>query len=472
MIAKLGEIFLGVALAVYLLLYLAFLITGIPLHFGEAVSFEGLLRLLYGLPFASLPTTPPISLSPYTPLFLLPHWGLGKLFSLVQFQEVLVLARILQILFLLVLFALLNRIRNQFWGTDSSWKAFSWCCLIVFLYSPPMELALRPDTLSFLSETGGVFGVLLFLRFSRERSLALAGILFGLALAFKLNSLGGSAGTLLFLVISQEWKGVAVFLSSFLFAVLLFLGAQWWFLGSSFDQNILLSIQSRLWSFGEAVEVYKKLFDLFLFPLAFYFFLIFRGLSCWKRPKEASYVRTVLLVSFVSAFLGQLKWGAFHNYFLGVLYLGLLPASCALFELFKHHQKATQAFLIAFVGLFMIRDLSIPVKIWQEKRFFQELRRLQELVAEHVPDKMIYTNAEPVFLGFVGKAGLGVLTEELFFTTPKLSPFLPQAQAAIETKGGFGAFITYCAYPPPTQWGFHQPEKWRRVQTGRFCFFY
>ena len=472
MIGRLGKAFLWGAVLTYLLIYLAFFLSGSPLYFGEAVSFEGLLRLLKGLPFASLPDSIPLSLTPYTPLFLIPHWILGKLLSLHQFQDVLLLARIVQFILLLGLFFSLNFIRKRFLSDDSSFLAFLSACLLVFLYSPAMVLALRPDTVSFTCEIWAVFWMLRYLTSFQRKLLALCGIFFGLAVATKFNTLGGVAGSLLFLLFSKDWRGFLGLSLSFLLSFSLFLGIQWIYLGSSFDQNILLSIQSRLWSFSEALEIYKKVFDLFLIPLGFYFFLIILGLAQWKNRRQALYLIFVLMLSFAGAFLGQLKWGAFHNYFLGFLYLGILPASGALFYLSKKYQKVFLLFLVFWGTLWAIRGLSVPVKIWQEKRFFPEITKLQELVSEKAPEKWLYVNADAVGLAFVGKSAIGILSEELFFTTPKLSPYYPRAKEVVLKNGGIGAYITPCAYYPPAEWGFADSKKWNRIQTGRYCLFY
>lgn len=472
MIGRVGKTFVWGCLFAYLLVYLAFFITGSSLYFGEAVSFEGLLRLLGGLSFASLPTSVPISLTPYTPLFLIPHWISGKLLSLHRFQDVLLLARLIQLVFLLGLFASLNWIRKDFFSSQSSFASFVSTCVLVFLYSPPMELALRPDTLSFLCEVWAVFWVFRYLNSSQKRQLGFSGFLFGLALAFKLNTLGGIIGSLLFLTVLRDFKGLAYLFVSFLLSFSFFLGVQWLFLGRSFDENIILSIQSRLLTFKEAVEVYKKLFDLFLIPLGFYFFLVFWGLACWSNRKQSQYLIFVLVTSFLGAFLGQLKWGAFHNYFLGILYLGVLPASSALFYFSKKYPKVVETFFWFWVAIWIIRGFSVPLKIWQEKRFFPEVNKLQELVSEKIPNKWIYTNAEGVGLAFVGKTAIGILSEELFFTTPKLGQEYSKAKEAISNLGGIGGFITYCSHYPPAEWGFTDPKKWTRIQTGRFCLFY
>lgn len=428
--------------------------------------------MLNGLSFATIPTNAPVSLTPYMPLFLLPLVGLGKLFSIDTLRETLVFSRIFQTGLLFFLFFILNRMRKTFFDSSSSLIDFVLAATIVFSFSPIMVTALRPDTLSFLFEITAVFSFLFWLKNKNNRTLIGVSFLFSLALLTKLNTLGGVVGILLFLFFSKNWRAFFLLGLSTAFFSFLGFGILWIILGKVFSQNIFLSIQSRPWTFFESIEVYKKVFDLFLIPLGFYFFLIIWGLRLlnWKEASRA--MAWVLSLSFLLAFLGQMKWGAFHNYFLGVLYLGAIPASCAIHQLKNQAPRTTLFFILAYLFLFSIRGLSIPHKIYQESRFFSEFNRLHELVNAHVPEGFLYTPDERLHLGFYNKTALGVLTEELFWTTPKLKPYWQPLLADLESQGGHRAFIIPCSSPPPEGWGYHPRKFPHRIQTGWYCLYY
>ncbi|NBX77324.1 MAG: hypothetical protein EBQ92_12280, partial [Proteobacteria bacterium] len=72
---------------------------------------------------------------------------------------------------------------------------------------------------------------------------------------------------------------------------------------------------------------------------------------------------------------------------------------------------------------------------------------------------------------FVGKAAVGVLTEELLWTTPKFKPLIPLLKDTVKKAGSPQAFITLCSETPPTDWGFSDPETWEKTQTGRYCLY-
>jgi len=456
----------------YLFLYWLYYLQGSLLYFGEAVSYEGLLRMLAGLSFATGPAPAPVSLTPYTPLFLLPLVLLGKLFRLDTFQESLILARVFQTTLLFFLFYFINQIRKIFFDDrPSSWD-FLWAVLIVFSFGSIMVTALRPDTFSFLFEAFALFFVLKFLKTQDTKAPWISGLFFSFAFLVKFNTLGAFGGTILYFLFSKQKKGLAIIFASFLFFSALGLLCFYGVLGTSFTENILLSIQSRMWSFSEAIEVYKKVFDLFLIPLGFYFFLIFWGLQFIQWKEASRLLISVLLISFVFAFIGQLKWGAFHNYFLGVLYLGLIPASLAIYDLKNHSPQTTRFFLTAYLVLFMIRGLSVPSKIWKEARFFPELSKLQEEVKKKVPSGFIYTPDERIHLGFVQRTALGVLTEELFWTTPKLRPYWVTLKSSIENAGNHTAFIVPCSSLPPSGWGYSADKHPHRIQTGWYCLYF
>lgn len=146
----------------YLVGFLFLFLTGSHFYFGEAVSYEGLMRMLSGLPFASRPTEIPASLTPYSPLFLLPLVLIGKLLHIGSIDKAMILARTYQSLLLAGLFFSLNKMRKHFFPLNSSGSSFLIACGLVFLFSPAMELALRPDTISFLCECWAIYFILSF----------------------------------------------------------------------------------------------------------------------------------------------------------------------------------------------------------------------------------------------------------------------------------------------------------------------
>lgn len=463
-------VFLG-GVIFYLIVFLSFFLTGSLFYFGEAVSYEGLMRLLLGLPFASSPTTLPVSLTPYSPLFILPLFTFGKFLKVTSIDQAMLLGRLFQASLLVFLFVSLNRLRKHFFPQGSNGVSFISACGLLFFYSPAMVLALRPDTLSFLCEIWAVYWILSLLKTNRNRCLLFASFFFSAAIAIKLNTIGCFLGALGFFIFSKDFKSCAKlgFLTSIF--TLVFLGAHEVVLGEAFSKNILLSIQSQLWNFSQAIEVYKGVFDLFLIPLSTYFFLVFWGVRGFVDAQQAKLFSWILGASFLIAFLGQMKWGAFHNYFLGMLYLCTIPASCGIYRLSEISYKTTYFFVCALMAIFMIRALSIPTKIWMDKRYFDELSYLHKLVQEKVPSGFIYSNDEKIKVGFTGKTAIGVLTEELIWTTPKLRPVLPLLKKSIDQAGGHRAYITKCTHFPPSEWGFTSPEGWEKTQTGYYCLY-
>ncbi|MFM8268723.1 MAG: hypothetical protein ACKN9V_00925, partial [Pseudomonadota bacterium] len=266
----------------YLVGFFYLYLTGSLFYFGEAVSYEGLLRVLRGLPFATSPNGVPLSLTPYSPLFLLPLVILGKVFQWLALDKVMLLARIHQCVLLIFLFVSLNKMRKCFFPLVSSPSSFVMACGLVFFYSPVMELALRPDTFSFLCECWAVFCVLSFLRTDQNRFLWLSSLFFSSALAFKLNTAGGLLGVLGFFLFSRDWKSFFKLGATTFLLTGCFLAAHQLILGTAFSENILVSIQSQPWHLNAAIEVYLKLFDLFIFPLSVFFFLVFLGISAFE----------------------------------------------------------------------------------------------------------------------------------------------------------------------------------------------
>jgi hypothetical protein len=299
-----------------------------------------------------------------------------------------------------------------------------------------------------------------------------------MAIGLKLNTIGAVLGISLFLFFTRNFKSLSLYLLGCLMSSSLLIGFQYLALGPVFTHNILLSIQSLVLSAPDAIKVYAKLFDLFLLPLGFYLFLVFHGLSLMTQRKERLLLSLVLLCSFVVALLGQLKWGAFHNYFLGCVYLGTLPASLTVYQLSNTKEHTRNLYFVIFfcalLSLFMVRATSILVKIRADRSYFKELSQLKTLVKEKIPNGLLYTTDEQIHLAFVERMAVGVLSEELLQTTPKLSPYLEPLFKTLFSPNQIKGYILPCDKVKTGEIAalFLQKQNiqgFSSVQTGRFC---
>ena len=467
--------------SVYLIVYLFLYIKGNLFYFGEAISYEGLIRTLYGMPFASAPEEIPLSLTPYTPFFLMPLMLVGKLFSIIKIETLSVIARLFQIGLLVCLFGLLNRMRKRFFPDLSSGWAFFWVVLPVFFYSPPMELGLRPDTLSFLCEAASVFSMLAFLPALKKKYLLLAAFFSGLAIAIKLNTIGAAVGMMVFCYFLLDIEKYSIYALFTVGLAAILEALQYQILGEALPDNIWKAIQSALLSPKDAIQVYLKFFDLFLFPFTYYLFLIFYGLSHFAQKKEKVLFILILGFSFLFAFAGQIKWGAFHNYFLGFIYLGLIPASIGLHQLITSNtgpkRTAVVLFHFFFITLFIIRGSSIPLKIWQDRAYLNELNQLRALVDEKAPRGYLYTNDEQLQIAFAHRTAIGVLSQELLQVTPKLQKHIPKIQEKLKTLPAFSAYIFKCEDFDSGNIGgiflnLEDVKKRTRTTVGKYCLFF
>ena len=476
---KLSLLF-GFLVVAYTLFYLYFFLNGSLFYFGEAISYEGLMRVLLGKSFASQPQEIPLSLTPYTPLFLSPMILLGKLIKWNRIEEIMILARTFQSGLLFILFLFLNHIRKTFFSDKSTVFSFLFVAGLVFFYNPTMELALRPDTLSFLCEAGSVFYLLRYLKYSKLKSIALAALASGMAVAIKLNTLGAVGGIILFLLVNKEMRALGIYLVGFVFSASLLLAILYFRLGPIFSDNILISIQSFVLSPADAIKVYSKFFDLFIFPLIFYFFLILWGMGTLPQRKERLLFLYVLTFSFIVAALGQMKWGAFHNYFLGFLYLGTIPASIAVQQLSESKNQNQHFFFLLFCMLhlvfYILRGSSIPVKIWQDRDHFRELTQIRSLLQEKLPKGFIYTSDEQLHLAFVDRVAIGVLSEELLQTTPKLMQGIEKIRFKLQEIKPSGYLLPCDKFETGSVYGLFFDAKeltpLQKVKTGKYCLYF
>lgn len=465
----------------YLLVYLYFYLTGSLFYFGEAISYEGLMRTLHGMPFASGPEEIPLSLTPYTPFFLVPLMGIGKLLSITQIETVTMVARLFQMGLLATLFWVLNNMRKRYFAEISSGWSFFWVLLPVFFYSPVMEMGLRPDTMSFLFEALSVCTILYFLQRLEKKYVFYAATLAGIAVATKLNTLGAAVGIMVFCYFFLDLEKYSFFAAPMVGTAIIVLSLQYQVIGEALPDNIFTSIQSSILSLGEGVKVYSKFFDLFLFPFSYYLFLMLLGLASFPAKKEKKLFVLVLFFSFLFAYLGQMKWGAFHNYFLGFIYLGLIPASIGFKQLTENKTQAqtTGIFLFHFlyISLLIARGTSGPVKIWQDRKYFAELKQIRELIDQKAPQGYIYTNDEKLSLAFAHRTAIGVLSQELLQVTPKLQKRIPALQKKLESLPPYSAYIFKCKALDGGAVGdlfvnLEDVKKRTRIQTGEYCLLY
>ncbi|MFM8315552.1 MAG: hypothetical protein ACKOA8_14815, partial [Deltaproteobacteria bacterium] len=205
------------------------------------------------------------------------------------------------------------------------------------------------------------------------------------------------------------------------------------------------------------------------------------GLASFPPKKEKKLFALVLSLSFMFALLGQMKWGAFHNYFLGFIYLGLIPASIGFNQLLENRTQTqkTGIFLFHFlyISLLIARGTAGPVKIWQDRKYFAELKNIRELIQQKAPKGFLYTNDEKLHLAFAHRTAIGVLSQELLQVTPKLQKRIPVIQKKLESLPPYSAYIFKCSALDSGAVGglfinLEDVKKRTRIQTGEYCLLY
>ena len=125
---------------------------------------------------------------------------------------------------------------------------------------------------------------------------------------------------------------------------------------------------------------------------------------------------------------------------------------------------------------YILRGSSIPVKIWQDRDHFRELTQIRSLLQEKLPKGYIYTSDEQLHLAFVDRVAIGVLSEELLQTTPKLMQGIEKIRFKLQEIKPSGYLLPCDKFETGSIYGLFFDAKQltplQKVKTGKYCLYF
>ncbi|WP_332863382.1 hypothetical protein [Pannus brasiliensis] len=378
----------------------------------------------------------PLLISSYSPMLFGLLYPLLKIFGLQTIPEVVSLGRIF-ILFLFLLFlAIENFFFKKYFPKYYNLGIFLFSSLWFFVLFPGDILSLKPDFLAFL------FEFLAFAYFYRAYfelpkkpiDFYLSPIFAGFAVAAKLNTLGVFFGIVTFLIAVRKFKGALLYSLVTTATVLCFFLIFSWQLGERFITGVLVSTKTipplGIDLVNQIVSLPQKVF----YPYVLFYLLVAIGLwILFKDNVQKSLLfGSCLGASFLLATMGQVKVGAFLNYYFGFFTLALIPVSIAIKYLFQAERSSflirPLQIVLAFYILFnILQALLFPGAVFLNFLKNYPYEEARAYIQENYPDGYVYTaeSDHPAPLHFLDRTLLGPWAETQLNIVPAFHHYIP-----------------------------------------------
>lgn len=355
-------------------------------NFGaEGIIVNSIQRMLDGLPYLSGPTELPLALTTYGPLSSWLFYPINLFFSPQNIHGIGTVLRIIAVVIILLQYTVIRKsplIKNT---------ALNILFFLYVTFLPDALLSFKPDSLSFLFE---ILGFIYFQKHLDDgKGASLLKCTFFLALGFliKLNTIGIGVGLGIYLLSEKKFKNLFVFSILIIFFSIVGFTSFYLIIGDNLYYNLFASTKSYFnFNLDYLFILLKNLIQFMLFPLGILSYLSFKTFKNKSLKNFNSYFFPAA-ISFLLAFLGQFKSGAFLNYFFGV-FLVLIPMAAPSFNL-CFPQRRKELLILVALALFSYRTFYL-VRIagnnvlnypWEEIHKYLEETKQKENPHYYVP---------------------------------------------------------------------------------------
>lgn len=403
-------------------------------YVAESTSIGSLLRIAEGKPYIGSLDEMPLFLNPFSPYLAWLLTPVLRTFRWTNPEPVALAGRLL----VLAIFVLYVRQLRQFFRAEFPRefrdRFFLLAVLWFMLLFPANVVAIRPDLLSFLAE---FVSFTLLYRFlfepnSGKRLLLMAGAMSGAAVATKLNTVGGTAGMVLFMAMERDFRAIAMFLA----AAVLSSGSLFLLDYACYGQAVLVnmvgSVHGETFAGMELARLALSLIDQLGIANLLLFVLTAAGIMAIRRgnPRKARLFTLFMAGSLVFATLGQAKIGAALNYHIGFFMLATIPLSIGLAQLFDPAAPEFPArplrwgFCLLWT-LLVAKATVLPIGILMNDRRHYPYADVKAMIAREFPTALIYTPDASTAVQFHERVMLGPWTEQILTLSKDLARDVP-----------------------------------------------
>ena len=406
---------------------------------GESVGLYGLLRVARGLPYLGTLGELPAIANPYGPypLFIV-GWPL-RLLGVTSPYWTNVAAKFFILVVLGLNAAVCGRILGLFRGADRTRSRTAWMIAVLYpiLFNPLLTFSFRPDLLGVLFELLGFFVIAAPAAAGkgfRARDCALAGALFAVAATSKANHVGVFAGTMVALWIARGWKPALACSAAWIASTALLSVALTGIAGESLWIHVLHAANFGSLSIRDLPGAFTRIADEVFFRHFAFHLAALAGILVLPRGHA---LRTLFLGALAgtltAAVLGQLKVGAYNNYFYSYFLLAAAPAAMAISELARRLGRESGGAISALAGLgaagimILVAYGAIPAAaiLANDMRNYP-YGELERYLAEKHPTGFLYAADENVAVHLADRVAFAPWAERCYVNSPYLRErFLP-----------------------------------------------
>lgn len=388
---------------------------------AESIGIVSILRVIDGLPHISQGGDLPSNLSPYGAYYYI---ILGKIFKILGLKNIPLITMLLRTLSLGILLSLPfigKRVHSSFHNPKN------WPLLFISMFVisfPFMAFMIRSDWVAYLLEFSGL---ILLWRYSLHNfpsnKVLVAGVFFGLAPLFKLNSLGILSGVGLYFLLIKEWRPLLLLIFACGFTT--FLGGYLSFLhlGETYLLHVLHAANYGVLPLRNVPGLLTSLFiGQILGNLHFWIIFIAGYLALKKENRHAPLIAIPILTNIVVAAFSQFKIGAGFNYFLPSYIAGILLFPFGLRFLFSltFDNKRDKIILLLFYSSLLIKLcfslFSIAGFTYNNVKYYSH-EAVKAIIHDKVSSGYIYTPDPSMSVALYPKVLLGPWDERGYLTS-------------------------------------------------------
>ncbi|GAB4406525.1 MAG: hypothetical protein OHK0056_05530 [Bacteriovoracaceae bacterium] len=302
----------------FLLSIIAFILFGFStfgINFNlvaESIGIFSILRVIDGLPHISSLGEIPSHTSPYGAYFYI---VIGKIFGIFNVKNLTVITLICRFISIGFLLGIIRNAKEES-DQDKSWQ-IAYFTLFALAF-PFMTIMIRSDWPAYFFE---FLALTILFKIPQQnfdiKKIIISGLLFSLAINFKLNSVGILTGCCIFYLWTKDFKKLFLLSSSFAIFTLLFLALTYQHLGKNYLLHVLHTANYGLVPLSQWPGLIEKVFINTIYRPLFLWILIFTGFILEKNlRKQFSMIVFAILTNFIIASVFQIKIGAAENYYL------------------------------------------------------------------------------------------------------------------------------------------------------------
>ncbi len=385
---------------------------------AESIGLYNVLRIIDGLPHITTLGSVPEMISPYGGIF---PYLLGlplKVIGLTDIVWVNFFAKAQVMAALLFCLIVLSKIdQNYISKVRKTNYVIYFVGIYLFLVFPFIAISYRPDFFAIAFE---LFGLKLFLDFLEDnkssiKTLLFSSIAFALAPQFKITHIFILASCGLYLLIKKQYKNFFLMLISSTIFVAGFLFLGYLVFPKTYLEQVFLAANAGFISLSAINTMITNVINIIFFkflPIHILFLIGLREYS--KKSKHVLLFVLCILLTGLTGIAGQVKVGAYLNYFYIMILIESLFLASGLKAIYESSSELKKVFSVLAISSFLILSVDITKSlgtIYGNSYRQYPYKELKTYIKTNYPDATVYTPDSSIAVHFYSQTVLGPWVE-------------------------------------------------------------